>query len=504
MASQAELQVQLNGINAAIKVLELELAKASPGSAARQQLATEISRLQQQRNATQTNINNLTVQNNPPNPQVPPDEVPLRIDIVGVGNLVSDDITRVDVDSEASGVVLVDAVPPRPGISGPVPGISPYGEADDQFDPDAVQATRVQNPSPAPVDTFTTSFNVETGQYDVVNLQTGEVVATNLSQQQAILFAQDANTVGVDGAAGEEVNRQIDFAEAQAANIAAQTDQARAQQAIAEWRRQANAGDWRVKLRLAPNANYLYKDPEIQSGSILWPLSVTGGVIFPYTPQINTVYKANYSNYDLTHSNYRGWFYQNSYVDDIQITATFTAQDTSEANYLLAVIHFFRSVTKMFYGQDPQRGAPPPLVFLQGLGQYQFNLQPCLVSQFNYNLPADVDYIRAGSRNVNGVNFLARRDRQASSSNIFSSAWERLRNSGLAPGAERKLPGSYDLGPTPPTLGTDSPTYVPTKLEIVLVLHPVQNRQQVSQEFSLKGFANGTLLRDPQSKGSFW
>jgi hypothetical protein len=78
---------------------------------------------------------------------------------------------------------------------------------------------------------------------------------------------------------------------------------------------------------------------------------------------------------------------------------TFTAQDTGEANYLLAVITFFKSVTKMFYGQDAERGAPPPLVYLSGLGEYQFNEHPCVVSQFNYNLPSDADYIRAGSPN---------------------------------------------------------------------------------------------------------
>jgi hypothetical protein len=78
--------------------------------------------------------------------------------------------------------------------------------------------------------------------------------------------------------------------------------------------------------------------------------------------------------------------------------AQFTAQNTNEANYLLAVIHFFRSVTKMFYGSsDPNRGSPPPLVFLTGLGSYQFAQHPCVVSSFTYNLPDGVDYIRAWS-----------------------------------------------------------------------------------------------------------
>lgn len=269
-------------------------------------------------------------------------------------------------------------------------------------------------------------------------------------------------------------------------------DEARIQAVLSDQRRQANDGDWRVKLRLAAGATYLYRDPDLQTDGILYPLAVTDGVIFPYTPQITTTYNANYSPYDLTHSNYRGYFYQNSYVGEIQVQATFTAQDTSEANYLLAVIHFFKSVTKMFYGQDSQRGTPPPLVFLQGLGEFQFNLHPCAVTQFNYTLPADVDYIRARTVNINGTNLLQRRDRQTLPTNPFSAAWERLTNAGLNRGA-------ISVPPPPPTLGTAGETYVPTKLDMTLQLYPMQTRQQQSREFSLRNFANGNLVR-----GGYW
>jgi hypothetical protein len=268
---------------------------------------------------------------------------------------------------------------------------------------------------------------------------------------------------------------------------------ARSQAAQQAQRKQANDGDWRVKLRLAPSAEYLYKDPGLNSNGILWPLNVTDGVIFPYMPVINTSYNANYSSYDLTHSNYRGYFYQNSYVGEVNMTATFTAQDTKEAEYMLAVIHFFRSATKMFYGQDaPGRGSPPPLVYLQGLGEYQFNLHPCLISQFTYNLPNDVDYIRARSPNLVGTNLQIKRDRKTNPTNPFSAAIQRLNAIG-------QPKGGINIPPAPPTLGTNSPTYVPTKIEIQLTLLPTQTRQQVSQEFSLQKFANGNLL-----KGGFW
>ena len=248
--------------------------------------------------------------------------------------------------------------------------------------------------------------------------------------------------------------------------------------------------DWRVTLRLAPNADYLYK---AANAGLLQPLKVTNGVIFPYTPTISTAYKANYSNYDLTHSNYRGYFYQNSYTDAVTINATFTAQSTSDAAYVLAVIHFFRSVTKMFYGQDATyRGSPPPLVFLSGLGDYQFNNHPCLVQSFNYVLPADVDYISSGSPNNLGLNLQPLQNLYSTTLNAVAPTVTRLATAFLPPGAQNAIPA--------PLQGLlSNPTYVPSKIEMIITLLPVQSRQQVSKQFSLAGFANGQLLR-----GGFW
>lgn len=274
----------------------------------------------------------------------------------------------------------------------------------------------------------------------------------------------------------------------QATAEAAARDRARQQQSISAQRRQINNGDWRVRLRLAPQSEYLYNAP---APGILYPLRVTDGVIFPYTPTITTAYKANYSPYDLTHSNYRGYFYQNSYVEPVQISAQFTAQNTDEANYLLAVITFFKSVTKMFYGQDAQRGAPPPLTYLSGLGEYQFNEHPCVVTQFNYTLPPDVDYIRAGSPNQLGLNQVNQRARQSVAGGSLLGAL-RLATSALTKGA---IPNT----PAPPTLASNRPTYVPTKMEIQITLLPIQSRNQVSKQFSVKEFANGNLI-----KGGFW
>jgi len=292
----------------------------------------------------------------------------------------------------------------------------------------------------------------------------------------------------------------------EAAAEAAAKQRAQEQAALQARLGQTANGDWRVRLRLAPNATYLYKaaDP-----GILAPLSASDGVIFPYTPSIVTSYNANYDTTDLTHSNYRGQFYKNSNTGDVSLTGTFTAQDTAEAEYMLAVIHFFRSVTKMFYGQDAERGAPPPLVYLSGFGPYQFNGHPCVVKSFNYTLPTDVDYVRVQPNNY-GVNLLNRRVKQSNApANTISSVVGRLSHAvdllgnilkkGALPGGARSNPSGQPGVAQQAVYNTSNSTYVPTKIEIQLTLLPIQTRNQVSQQFGLKDYANGALLR-----GGFW
>ena len=293
------------------------------------------------------------------------------------------------------------------------------------------------------------------------------------------LARRQAEQAAIDSAAAEKAAKQ----------------RAQQQAAIqAEFQTPAN-GDWRVRLRLAPGATYLYKDAD---NKLLAPLAASDGVVFPYMPTIGTTYSANYDQTDLVHSNYKGYFYRNSAVDAVSITGKFTAQDTFEANYMLAVIHFFRSVTKMFYGQDWQRGAPPPLVFLSGLGEYQFNNHPCVVSSFNYSLPNDVDYIRTKPNNYN-VDLSSRETKPDSGplSEILGVI-QRLKNAALPRGAERPVP-EQGLVTAQSVNNTQNSTYVPTSLDITISLLPINTRKQISQGFSVQEFSKGTLLR----KG-FW
>jgi hypothetical protein len=253
--------------------------------------------------------------------------------------------------------------------------------------------------------------------------------------------------------------------------------------------------DWRARLSLAPNSNYLYNVPKGQAG-ILAPLQSTDGVIFPYTPAISVTYSAGYDPSDLVHSNYKVYQYKGSSVDTVSITADFTAQDTTEANYLLAVIHFFRSVTKMFYGQDqnPNNGVPPPLCYLSGFGAYTFDAHPLVVTNFTYATPTEVDYIRAGSQtNQPGVNVA----QQNNIVNSFVPSVVRTSMSGLAP----KLPNFS----TQNSLINSEATYVPTKLQLQITCIPIVTRNDISNKFSLKEYATGALLRgSKRSGGGIW
>jgi hypothetical protein len=253
--------------------------------------------------------------------------------------------------------------------------------------------------------------------------------------------------------------------------------------------------DWRVRLSLAPTANYLYR---AANPGILAPLRATDGILFPYIPSISVSYAANYSNQDITHSNYRIFQYINSYVDNFSISCEFTAQDTFEANYILAVIHFFRSVTKMFYGQDqnPKPGTPPPLCYLHGMGAFQYNNHPLIITNFNYNLDDRVDYIRAYSnssppgQNQSSLN-------TGKSPDGLPTSQTRL-GTNVKAGGEK--PGPNFSTSNSSANNKDNVTYVPSKISLSISAHPVMSRDNVSNRFSFRDYASGELLRGNRGK----
>jgi hypothetical protein len=240
--------------------------------------------------------------------------------------------------------------------------------------------------------------------------------------------------------------------------------------------------DWRVRLSLAPGADYFYQD---LTNTLLQPLrkepggsagavnAIAGGVgaifgakfanrigvVFPYTPEIVVSHKANYTPQKLTHNNYTNYFYENSEVEAITLNADFTVQSVDEGQYLMASIYFFRACTKMFFGMDPKAGNPPPLLFLNGYGQYYLPNVPCVVTSFSHTMPSEVDYMDIPEPFITNQGYNPRYQ----PSTVLNS------------------------------------TRLPTTSKMTLTLQPIYSRMAQSGGFSLEDFARGALVNQAGS-----
>lgn len=157
--------------------------------------------------------------------------------------------------------------------------------------------------------------------------------------------------------------------------------------AAGAWDTGANT-DWRVRLSIPPTSEY-------QGSALLNPLKETNGLIWPYTPTVTISHSANYNGLSPVHSNYAFQLYQNSTIDAMTISGEFTVENSLEAEYWVAALHYLKSVTKMAYGDSANRGNPPPVVRLNGYGDYVFKDVPVVITNFTTNMDADVDYIEA-------------------------------------------------------------------------------------------------------------
>ena len=191
--------------------------------------------------------------------------------------------------------------------------------------------------------------------------------------------------------------------------------------------------DWRVRLSVP------FTKP-FSDSPLLNPLKETSNsLVWPYTPNVFVTHTANYNPMSPTHSNYPFYVYTNSQVDAININGEFIVENSKDAEYWIAAMHYLKSITKMAYGESSNAGAPPPVVKLNGYGDYVFNNVPVVVSTFNVTMPPDVDYLPA------------------------------------------------PIGP--------SGSWVPTRSEIAVTLMPQYSRDAVNR-FSLDTFVNGGYILD--------
>jgi hypothetical protein len=143
--------------------------------------------------------------------------------------------------------------------------------------------------------------------------------------------------------------------------------------------------DWRVRISC---------DWSLFNSPLFNRLQETGGVVWPYLPQISFSSKANYNAVESVHSNYPFYAYKNSVVDDITISGDFSAENSLDAAYWIAATMFFKTATKMFFGQGENAGNPPIICQLNGYGASMFNNVPVVVKSFQVDLPDDVNYIK--------------------------------------------------------------------------------------------------------------
>jgi hypothetical protein len=156
---------------------------------------------------------------------------------------------------------------------------------------------------------------------------------------------------------------------------------------------QPNAkNDWRVRI----NAQW-----NIFNSPLFKLLENTGGVVWPYNPNITVSTKANYTAIDATHSNYQFQAYKNSVVDDIQISGEFSCETETDAAYWIAATTFFKTATKMFFGEGEFAGNPPIVCNLSGYGSSIFDKVPVIIKAFSVDLKDDVNYIRCNTFGTN-------------------------------------------------------------------------------------------------------
>ena len=248
--------------------------------------------------------------------------------------------------------------------------------------------------------------------------------------------------------------------------------------------------DWRVRLTLPTW-------PSFRGSPVLKPLHDVGGMIFPYTPNIQITNSASYTKLTPVHSDYIFQAYQHSDPGTITITAPMNVEDTDQALYWIASLHYFRAITKMFSGGDPKAGNPPPIVQLNGYGSYVFKNIPVVVTNFSTSLTADCDYIPVNTKtSIAGmVNSIA-----GGIGNIAAGVGGAFGLSKVTDAITDITDGIGEAATIANALGVGGSmsggiAHVPTKSSFQVTLVPAYSRTSV-RKFSLDNFVSGSYLNN--------
>ncbi len=154
----------------------------------------------------------------------------------------------------------------------------------------------------------------------------------------------------------------------------------------------------RAKLEMSGSNTFYFQGPAAK-------LETTNGIVFANQPDIVYGQSVNQSPVSLTHTNYTTYAYGGTPSPTIQVTAQFSNVTQEEHLYTQGVIHFLRSVTKMYYGENEAgpspAGTPPPVLKFSAFGTNQFNNVPVLVGSFNVPFQSDTDLVEVKDQNGN-------------------------------------------------------------------------------------------------------
>jgi hypothetical protein len=154
----------------------------------------------------------------------------------------------------------------------------------------------------------------------------------------------------------------------------------------------SSKNDWRVRITC---------QWDVFDSPLFKRLQDTGGVVWPYMPNITVSTKADYSALTTVHSNYTNYAYKGSQVDDITISGDFSCHTENDAAYWIAATTFFKTATKMFFGQGNLAGNPPLICNLTGYGSSIFDKVPIIIKSFSVDLKDDVNYVKCDTYGTN-------------------------------------------------------------------------------------------------------
>lgn len=253
----------------------------------------------------------------------------------------------------------------------------------------------------------------------------------------------------------------------------------------AAWFSRDQQTDWRVKLTLPSESDF---KSEFLNSKVMQPLVPHGGVVFPLTPSVIISHSASYNPLAVTHNNYPFYAYQNSETPSLTIIGEFPVQNFKDAQNWVATLHFLRTMTKMFFGGDQAlRGNPPPVLRLNGYGNYVFKNVPVVLTTFTVELTNNTDYISTAQ------NFA---DTSQASDAARASAFEyinRAKAAGKKPTRaeiEQAIASATAAGRRASTgaeLG-----WAPASSIFTVQVQPIYSRASL-KNFSLQAFARGDL-----------